>query len=75
MSTASRYLIRFAVHITRTYRDNYFAELAENTGAEIRDLTDGSIEITGFRPKQSFWVFDALKQEERRGVLTIEDFS
>jgi hypothetical protein len=74
VSMTSRYLVRFAVHITSTYRDNYLAELAENTGAETRELSDGRIEITGFRPKNSCWVLDALKQEERRGALTIEDF-
>jgi hypothetical protein len=75
LSTTSRYLVRFAVHITSTYRDNYLAELTENTGAETRELSDGRIEITGFRPKESGWVLDALKQEERRGALIIEDFS
>ena len=75
VNATSRYLVRFAVHITTTYRDNYLAELAENTGAETRELSDGRIEITGFRPRESRWVLGALTQEERRGALIIEDFS
>jgi hypothetical protein len=74
VNTTHRYLVRFAVHLTREYRENYLAELAENTGAESRERPDGRIEIAGFRPKESGWVLDALKQEERRGALTIEEF-
>lgn len=51
VSTTSRFLVRFAVHITSIYRDNYLGELTENTGAETRELPDGRIEITGFRLK------------------------
>ena len=69
--TTSRYLIRFAVHVTTAYRDNYLAELAENTWAERRELSDGTIEITGFRTKDSGDVLFALKQEEKRGALII----
>ena len=75
VSTSSRYLVRFAVHVSSTYRDNYLAELAENTVADTRQLPDGRIEITGFRPAQKRWVLDALQQEERRGALIVEDFS
>ena len=75
VSTAIRYVVRFAVHLTSTYRENYVAELAEDTGADARELSDGSIEITGFSPKNSGWVLDALRQEQARGALTIEDFS
>ena len=67
MSTPSRYIIRFAVHIKDVYRRNYLAEIAENTGADTRELSDGRIEITGFRPKKSGEVLDALKQ--KRGVV------
>jgi hypothetical protein len=75
VSTTGRYVIRFAVHLTSVYRENYLAELAENTGADARELPDGTIEITGFRAKNDYWVFDALKQEERRGALVIEHCS
>lgn len=75
MNTTSRYLIRFAVHINSTYRNNYLAELNQNTGAEIEELSDDRIEISGFRPKDGHLVLDALKQEEQRGALIIEDIS
>ena len=75
LSTPGRYVVRFAVHLTSTYRENYLAELAENTGADARELPDGAIAITGFRTKDDYWVRDALKQEERRGALVIEQGS
>ena len=73
MSTTTRYLVRFAVHITSTYRDNFLAELAETAAAETQELSSGCIAIKGFRPKESGWILDVLKQEQRRGALTIED--
>jgi hypothetical protein len=74
VSTTSHYIVRFAVHTSLRYRDNYLAELAENTGADTRELSDGRIEIAGFRTNQSNWILDALKKEERRGGLIIEEF-
>ena len=70
----NRYVIRFAVHISDEYRKNYLAEIAESNRAETREFPDGSIEITDFKPNRSADVLDALKQEERRGALVIEDF-
>jgi hypothetical protein len=75
VNTTTRYIVRFAVHLTDTYRENYLAELAENTGADARELSDGRIEISGFRPKKSNDVLEALNQEQTRGALIIEDFS
>ena len=75
LSTAVRSVVRFAVHLTTAYRANYLAELAENTGADARELSNGSIEITGFSPNNSSRVLDALQQEQARGALTVEDFS
>lgn len=73
MSATDRYLVRFAVHLTDEYRRNYLGELAENWGITTRELSDGRIEIAGFRPKKTGEVLDALKQEQRRGALIIED--
>ena len=72
---ASRYFVRFAVHLTSTYRENYLSEIAENTHAESRELPDGRTEIKGFLPREASEVLDALQQEQARGSLTIEEFS
>jgi hypothetical protein len=71
VSTANRYIVRFAVHISDVYRRNYLAEIAENNGADTRERSDGSIEITDFKPNKSADILDMLKQEERRGALII----
>ena len=73
VSAISRYLFRFAVHLTGEYRANFLAEVAENSGATTRELADGRFEIIDFRPKKSGEILDALEQEQRRGALIIED--
>jgi hypothetical protein len=74
VSTTSRYLVRFAVHLTPSYCENFLAELSVNTGAMTRQLRDGRFEITGYLPKNSGYVLDALEQEQSRGALIIEEF-
>jgi len=71
-SPTDRYLVRFALHLTGEYRKNFLGELSDDWGITTRELSDGRIEITGFRPKKSDDVLDALKQEQRRGGLIIE---
>ena len=43
VSTAVRYVVRFAIHLTSTYRENYVAELAEELARivveRVQDLT------------------------------------
>ncbi|HEX4630486.1 MAG TPA: hypothetical protein VH188_05930 [Chthoniobacterales bacterium] len=69
--TSTHYIVRFAVHISDVYRHNYLAEVSGSTGADIRELPDGSVKIAGFKPNRGDEIRDMLDQEARRGALVI----
>jgi hypothetical protein len=68
----ARYIVRFAAHVTDQYRKGFLSELSESSGATTEQLTDGRVEITGFRSSKADGVLADLKQEERRGTLRVE---
>ncbi|MFZ1219935.1 MAG: hypothetical protein WAO00_11625 [Chthoniobacterales bacterium] len=68
-----RFLVRFAVHIKAVYATNYLAELTEYYPARFRQLPDGAFEIVSQKPEKVGDILEALKQEENRGAIVIEE--
>jgi hypothetical protein len=73
MVKAGRFLIRFAVHLPAVYRTNFLAELIEYYPARFRQLPGGNFEIVSQKPAKSDEILNALRQEESRGGIVIEE--
>ena len=73
VTSKGRFLVRFAVHITPTYAANYLAELIEYYPARFRQLPDGAFEIVSQKAAKVSDILDALRQEEHRGAMVIEE--
>jgi hypothetical protein len=74
MST-TRFRVRFAVHVTEQYQSGFLSELAENSGANVIRLKDGSVEIEGFGRGKAPGILAGLQTEEARGNLQVEEAS
>lgn len=73
VSSTSRFLIRFAVHLPPMYPTNFLAELIEDYPATFRELPDGAFEIVSQKPAKTDQILGALRQEENRGAIVIEE--
>ena len=73
MRAKGRFLVRFAAHIAPTYAANYLAELIEYYPARFRQLPDGAFEIVSQKPAKIGDILGALRQEENRGAMVIEE--
>jgi uncharacterized protein (UPF0305 family) len=73
MVKTGRFLIRFAVHLPPVYRTNFLAELIEYYPARFRELPGGNFEIVSQQPEKTDQILGALRQEESRGAIVIEE--
>jgi hypothetical protein len=73
MVKTGRFLIRFAVHIPPVYRTNFLAELIEYYPARFRELPGGNFEIVSQKSAKNDQILCALRQEESRGSIVIEE--
>ena len=73
VSTTGRFLVRFAVHLPPVYRTYFLAELVEDYPAITRELLDGTFEIVSQKPAKTDQILGALRQEESRGAIVIEE--
>ena len=75
MTSTGRFLIRFAIHLPPVYRTNFLAELIEDYPARFRELPDGAFEIVSQKVAKTDQILGALKQEENRGGIVIEELT
>ena len=73
VSSTGRFLVRFAVHLPPVYRTNFLAELIEYYPARFRELPGGNFEIMSQKPAKTDAILCALRQEESRGAIVIEE--
>jgi hypothetical protein len=73
MVKTGRFLIRFAVDLRPVYRTNFLAELIEHYPARFRELPCGNFEIVSQKPAKTDEILCALRQEESRGSIVIEE--
>ena len=73
MAKTARFLIRFAVHLPAVYRRNFLAELIEDYPARFRELPGGNFEIVSQKPEKTEKILRALRQEENRGGIVVEE--
>jgi hypothetical protein len=73
VNSTGRFLVRFAVHLTPVYRTNFLAELIEYYPATFLELPDGAFEIVSQKPEKTDQILGALRQEESRGAIVIEE--
>ena len=73
MAKIGRFLVRFAVHLPAVYRTNFLAELIECYPARFRELPGGNFEIVSQKPEKTDQIMCALRQEESRGGIVIEE--
>ena len=73
VSTVDRFVVRFAVHLPPAYPTNFLAELIEYYPATTCELQDGTFEIVSQKRAKTEEILGALRQEESRGSLVIEE--
>jgi hypothetical protein len=73
VKATGRFLIRFAVHLAPVYPTNFLAELIENYPATFRELPDGAFKIVSQKAAKTDQILGALRQEESRGAIVIEE--
>ena len=73
VNSTGRFLIRFAVHLAPVYPTSFLAELIENYPATFRRLPDGAFEVVSQKPAKTHEILSALRQEESRGSILIEE--
>jgi hypothetical protein len=55
------------------YPTNFLAELIEDYPATFRELPDGAFEIVSQKRTKTDQILGALRQEENRGAIVIEE--
>lgn len=73
VKSKGRFLVRFAVHLTPTYATHFLGELVDYYPARFRQLPDGAFEIVSQKPAKVIDILAALRQEENRGAMVIEE--
>lgn len=73
VTSKGRFLVRFAAHVAPAYATNFLAELIEYYPARFRQLPDGVFEIVSQKPAKVGEILGALRQEENRGAMVIEE--